>query len=564
MTSALLDPHDEADLTPAPAPSRNTEPTPAEETAGIWEALPVLSGGGLLFVAVLCGVFWLTSLFPLHHSDLWGHLSWGRWMVENGRLPEADPFRPGLPAASRFVNVPWLAQLAGYELFAWAGVDGLSLAHAVLVTLAVGLLAGAIAARQVPWGWATVGAAAGFVLSLPVVGALRPQVCGWSACAGMLWGVARIERRRDPLVWLPLVMALWSNLHGSVAVGLAIVLTATLGATIEHLTGRRDSRATAPLGRWWVLAGLAILATCCQPLGPALLAEVAWFGRNPLVAQLSEWRPLSIDSLSGQLFFGSLAVTGVLLRWSPRRWTAGEVGLLLLTGLLALSALRMLAWWALIWPWVVWPHAAALGAMWREPAAAGVEPPGAAVRRGLIGLALVIAALIWAPASRALISGQPRGPAVAVSRETPFFLGEQVAERQLAGRCFAPLDWADYFIWQSQGRLHPLLYSHVHLADPAVWSDYRALDRGQAAWLEVVDREQIRWLLLDNRRQGALFVAAEREARCRLRYQDQQATLFEILPATKTTKSARAKNSPPIGKPFAQWPGAQSLSASGR
>ena len=57
------------------------------------ERFPGISGGTMAAVLVLCAVFLATSVYRLNHTDLWGHLNFGRWIVQHDRLPEADPFR---------------------------------------------------------------------------------------------------------------------------------------------------------------------------------------------------------------------------------------------------------------------------------------------------------------------------------------------------------------------------------------------------------------------------------------------------------------------------------------
>src|SRR5579872_1425904 len=56
--------------------------------AGWKPTLRVLAG----LVAVVGAIFWCYSRQPLYHTDLWGHLAYGRLIWETGALPKTEPF----------------------------------------------------------------------------------------------------------------------------------------------------------------------------------------------------------------------------------------------------------------------------------------------------------------------------------------------------------------------------------------------------------------------------------------------------------------------------------------
>ena len=42
-----------------------------------------------LFVAIVGVVFWCYARQPLYHTDLWGHLAYGRLLLETGKIDHA-------------------------------------------------------------------------------------------------------------------------------------------------------------------------------------------------------------------------------------------------------------------------------------------------------------------------------------------------------------------------------------------------------------------------------------------------------------------------------------------
>src|SRR5262245_25486489 len=76
---------------------------------------PNMSFAGLAAVVALGLIFLLTSFHRLNHTDLWGHLNFGRWMATNHALPPSDPFA-AQPSAIPTLNGAWLSQSLGFEI----------------------------------------------------------------------------------------------------------------------------------------------------------------------------------------------------------------------------------------------------------------------------------------------------------------------------------------------------------------------------------------------------------------------------------------------------------------
>ncbi|MHC4399327.1 MAG: hypothetical protein ACYTG0_06585 [Planctomycetota bacterium] len=500
------------------------------------ERLPGLSRTGLAAVLTLSAIFLFTGLHPLHHTDLWGHVNFGRWIAENGRLPSADPFRWDT-GAERFLNVPWLSQVLAHFCLEGLGLEGLVLAHAALVTLAAAGLMGAVRSRNVPAGWAVAAAPAACLLALPIVGAIRPQLFGILALTLVLWAIGRLPSSRRPLFWLPVVFVLWANLHGSFPVGIAALGCFALAQTWDSARAARrllSAWRDKVVRRAWVALGVAVAASCVNPLGAKMLAAVAGFAAAGNLEGISEWRPMVIHSLSGILFFGSLLITAVLLRLSPRRVTTVEVLLILLFGLASLSAIRMLAWWALVWPWVAAPHAAATWRAYRRrgPSRAddrgGPLDPRVPAKRTCLAAVAVFLTLWWLPGGFGLFTGRSRPEASIVSTGTPRALADQARKLGITGRMFAPLDWADYLVFKSGARVQPLVTSNVHMIRPAVWQDFLRIRSAGDGWLDSADRHGLEYLAIDRGRNRRLAAVIGQHPRCVVLYEDPQGLLVRL------------------------------------
>jgi hypothetical protein len=379
-----------------------------------------------------------------------------------------------------------------------------------------------------------------------------------------LLACSELPRRSHPLFWLPVVAALWANLHGSVLMGLAIVGLFAAARTWDAFRSRgfvaailSDRRAR----RGWLALGLMLAGVCFNPQGPKLLWQIAGFGQHAALASISEWRPLVPASLTGVLMIVSVGLTLALAWRGERKWQTHELLLLVVFGLATLPAIRMLAWWAVVWPWVVLPHAFrsrraacnkiersgryACGCALNDALQGSVRSTAPHVysfvrdeptaMRTVLAVGFVFMALLVAPPTFSMVTGRARGEGLITVTDTPIYVAEELVRRELAGRIAAPMDWADFLVWKTDGRLKPLVHSHVHLLPPATWRDYEAIFRGDAAWLDLLRTHQMQYVLVSRSRFPRLarqVVANDRthQAGVRLVYQDQRSILAEVLP----------------------------------
>ena len=499
----------------------------ARREANLDMLFPAIRKETLAFVVLMCVVFLSVSLYPLHHTDLWGHMAIGRWMSESPT--DASPLL--VDDANDSINTAWLSQWTLYKWHAMTGIEGLQLAHVLLATLAVGLVVWATRRRGVSMAIAIAAGAGTYLISLPVMGVIRPQLFGFAAMPLVLMGIAELDaRRKHPLVWLPLVMIVWANFHGSFVVGLAVLGCFAIGRTWEGSrkcadrlrTFRADHAGTA-----WLAVVLATAACCVHPEGSALLWRAVSFGTSSNLADISEWQPLTIKSLSGVLFFGSLLITAVLLRLSPRTIRLYEALLLIGLAIGTLMAIRMLAWWAIVWPWVVAPHVEAILHTRRTTDTNSATPMPLYT---LMASGIVLLTLVWSPPTYALVVSQPRAETDVLTDETPIYLADEMARRGYSGRTFMPAEWADYVVFKTEGRITPLVHSHVHLVSSGVMRDYRAIMSGHADWLKILDHHNTRYFVIRDLHKYTLARQVLDHPRVRTRYVDQQGAVLEILP----------------------------------
>lgn len=484
---------------------------------------PQLTREQLALVILLASLLLATgfSRVPLR---AWGDLTLGRWIVTHGALPAVDPLSAAVDA-----QVPlyceWLSQVLAYQTVAVAGLDGLLAARSLLVVLAGAALVGAVRLRRVPLCWAISAAVGAMLIALPLAGSVTPALVGLLGVSLVLIAASQLPERRHPLVWLPLAMAMWANLHESFALGLALLVAYAAGATWRICGELRSAKAVATdvrTARLWAAVGLSIAAASINPYGPALMIKVL-----PYLKASSA----TLTSMYGLMLLVTAAVAIAVFKTSPRRWETSDLLLMLMAGLAAIASPDLVPYYALVWAWGITPYAVAL---WEARFGERTAAPPAAMNT-VLAMGFVFMALLMTPATNHVILGQPRGIAAVAEPGTPFYLADEIARCQLRGNLFAPAAWGDYLVWMQPDSLRPLVASHARRVPTALLSDYRLIASGSSGWQAAADRHQIRYLAISRRENRALAkgmqaYASRPQSRARILYQDQQALLVELLP----------------------------------
>jgi len=384
---------------------------------------------------------------------------------------------------------------------------------------------------------------------LPIMGTIRPQLFAQIGMALTLLALSELPRHKHPLFWLPIVFALWVNFHASMLMGLVAlgVVTAGLGYAIwEKQKNIQDVLQDTVIRRHLIAIVLAMIGGSLSPFGPAIYWKVGTFSRSTMLASISEWQAMTPASLTGALLISSAIVAFFVFRQQTKPLPWGEVALLGLFGLATVTAIRMLVWWAMVWPWVVIP----VLAEWLSAAFASEEPVEAdepTSMRTLVGLAVVFTTILFAPPTHSLLHGRNRGNAATNSVDTPVYVTDEIVRRDLHGTFFAPMDWADFMIWQTKGAMQPLAFSHVHLASKETWEAYREIYIGDEAWLRAAREQKVQYVIAARDRNRDLLKkisAAEGTGNARVVYQDTKCVVAEVLPEKKKAPAKTEEKKP--------------------
>jgi hypothetical protein len=272
----------------------------AERPARWWTVSVVL-----FVLAALVFAFSRTWADP----DIWGHLRFGQDLWETGHVIRADPYSY-LTGDQRWVNHEWMAEAIFSRVFAAAGSSGLVWMKLLLSLLLTAWLYRRLVRQGLDVLPAGLLITSFSLLIVPGLTTVRPQLWSYLLFAVLLFSIDAAERGAAwPLAVVPLLFALWANLHGAFLVGLGMFL---LWAAVRLATSWWPTRVGLPSwsARPWLVvasAGATVAATLLTPYGVDLWLSLRSVTDRRL--ELVEWNPLVLGSLVGVIYLVLLVIS---------------------------------------------------------------------------------------------------------------------------------------------------------------------------------------------------------------------------------------------------------------
>lgn len=342
-------------------PGKPGQPGAAVDDPGALTGGPsprLLLGLGLLSLAVLIAVM---TLFKMSNNDIWIHLKTGEYVLENGWVPQKDPY--SFIAADRdYVAHEWLSGVLFHIVYAAGGVQALIFFKAAILAASCALLY--MTARLLGSRISVILPVFACVLYISTARFLeRPHIFSYLFGALYLFLFFRYRECGRDRRWLYLILpahTLWTNLHGGYVQGLAMLFVFALGEQMIGLRARfrgieEDRVAPArDIALLWLLIPGCLAASLVNPYGYRLLTfPFELTGMDVFMNSIYEWQPPFHASYNRSTMFffylvqiGWLGVTFFLSQRDRTRARGGGESLIvpnsILTLILALIVLFLL------------------------------------------------------------------------------------------------------------------------------------------------------------------------------------------------------------------------------
>ncbi len=454
---------------------------------------------GLAALTLAAALTVLLSLFPIHSFDLWWHLRTGELIVEEGRIPTADPFT--FTAQGRpWVTHEWLSEVLFFRIYEWGGLDLLIVLKALACGLAVLLAAwaGSLSeAGNVSRHLST--AAAAVLLAGPLLAPrafVRPHILT-ALCLGLTLLLLRLGSRtgKARFRWLLIpLFVLWANLHSGFLLGLGLVFLYWLGEQAFDIgsLGRPGRTRQVAIGYALPFALIA-LSTLINPHHiEALLYPLRLLERAEVRDSIAELRNLFHPAYRGALFIKVLAVAvltlGLLLFTELGRWQWALVLPAIVFLGTAVVSVRGVSEFAVVFVAAFAAHGARLG----EKRSVAWIVTSLVVVTSLAGAA---GALTW---------GQPMGReenrrvGVGINPvNRPDIAVRFMKEVAPPGRAFNLLGFGGYLIHELWPERHVFIDGRLDVFPPGFLREYNRLVATGDGWDEMVAAYDLRYAIVD-------------------------------------------------------------------
>jgi hypothetical protein len=463
-------------------------------------------------------IFAMAVRVPLD-TDTWWHIRSGEYIIEQRAVPTTDPFshtRAGEP----WIDHSWGAQIVLYLAYRLAGDVGLALYTALLATAGMGFVYLTCAGNIYVRAFSLVLAAA----AAAVFWSARPQMMSFLLSTVVLYLLHRHKRGgRDRLLFIPLVMLLWANLHGGFAIGFILILGSIAGEVLGNLVhrGAADVVPWAGVRKLALVAALSLVAICVNPAGVQMLGyPFRTVGMGALQDFIQEWA--SPDFHQRQtwpfiiLLLGVYAAAGLSRRrldWTDLTLTAG-------TAFLALMAGRNIAVFAVVAAPVLTRHVDAFleERGWQVRPARAAHGPAA-----FLNLALVVLILLGA-ALKVVGVLLPQTVHAAQEEALPVRVAAWLNQARPRGAMFNSYNWGGYLMFAAPD-FPVFVDGRTDLYDDEFLREFLNAWRGLPGWEDTLDRYNVGFVVIET--DGLMAIRMRLDDDWAIRYEDDQAVVFE-------------------------------------
>lgn len=288
----------------------------------------------VIFVAIF-----LSSLVPKNFFDLWWHLATGKYILTN-TIPKHDVFSY-TALGTEWIDHEWLSQVIFYSFFVKFGLKSLLLLES-LCLLASFILLYKRSTLLTSRGMAVVAtvSAYGLFARYSITESVRPYIFSILFVSLFVYIIDGFLKNGGKRIWiLPVLVLLWSNLHGGFIIGILLLVSYSLGSAFS-----KDYRAAKKLVLVTLAAGAA---SAFNPNTYKLILYPLQYAQYSIHARfISEWQSPTFHEFG--IYEGMLLATILIMAAYKKPVNASDMILLLVFTHFSLFAARNISLFAIV------------------------------------------------------------------------------------------------------------------------------------------------------------------------------------------------------------------------
>ena len=310
----------------------------------------VLSSVDMIFILVLAVRAIVYQEILLHgDGDLASHLALGQRILDTRTLPIHDPLTFSMQDRP-FVAHSWLGSVALTLAYRIGGLPAVTVLATSVLALAYSLVALLLRRRRLDARLVIAGAFTAILLGT-MHWLARPHIFTVLAAAVLMH---LLEAARPRLWAFAALFVAWANLHGGFVFGLILIVAYLLGAAAEARITKDPAWRSRAL-HLLVALGIALVASCVNPYGPAIFAHVLnTLGDDVTVAVTEEYQSPDFHDPTLLILLFAIVGTVAMLALVRPRVSLPRLFAILITMAAALHSARnvdvfSVTGWPLVW-----------------------------------------------------------------------------------------------------------------------------------------------------------------------------------------------------------------------
>jgi hypothetical protein len=274
----------------------------------------------LIIFVFISGIYFFS--FITADTDLWGHICFGKEILSLMAIPATDPYSY-TAYGHAWINHEWISEVLMWTTFNLFGAPGLLIGKMIVGLIVILIITIICFDRKVsclPFG--IIGAASVFIISPGFM--VRPQLMTFLCTALFLIVIYYYLEKRKNLLWLlPLIMIFWVNSHGGFIIGAGILPVIFIMEYLDCYFNNKDKSHLRRFAIWGLFTEAAVLV---NPYGYNLLIFI--YDTITLPRQITEWESVTLFDLSYlrfKIFSICVIMAFFIKRHENRYWEIGVI-----------------------------------------------------------------------------------------------------------------------------------------------------------------------------------------------------------------------------------------------
>lgn len=479
--------------------------------------------GNMVFLSVLMILVFGTGNGLLYDGDTGYHIRTGEVILESWRIPTHDIFSAHDPALEWTAH-EWLAEATMATVFKISGLTGVVLFFAILLSATPWLLFLILRSKSNDF---ILVIATTFLATATSSSHWLARPHAFSLLFTLVWYYLldrfQYDHRRT-LIYLPLLMVCWVNLHGGYFFGLVLLSIYLAGNLLHSLSGSPQQvkfhrEKVKHLFRYLLIT---IVACLINPIGYEILRfPVKLTSNRFLMDHVIEFlSPNFHEILPFKYMF--LATIGAL-SLSRKPLNLIQAGLLLVLSYMALYSARHASLFAII----------AAPLLLKQTESLIEHLPVAFVNfyqtrnRNLAQIDSNVRGYLWPAFSVACAIGLALAGSLRFTfneKRFPVAAIEFLKQEAITGNMFNDDEFGDYIIYSAWPKYRVFMDGRSDMYGEKLGAAYLKVANLQPGWREVLSHHKVSWIIFETN--SALTAALQDDTKWRAIYSDRVATIF--------------------------------------